>query len=609
MCGVAGVYDRSGEPVSEEFLHRLIAPLRHRGPDDTGVHITDHVGLGNQRLAILDIESGHQPFVSDGGDVVVVHNGEIYNFVELAAECKTRGNPCATHCDTEVLLRLYQLEGLRFLSKLNGMFASAIYDRAKDELYLIRDRLGIKPLYIVERGPSIWFSSEIKSFLKAELPPRLDSVALVDFLLHNYTPPPRTMFEGVTHVLPGHVVTIDRSGIRSETWWTCPSTTQTSKMTRSDWHTQFLELLEDAVRLRLRSDVPVGAFLSGGVDSSSVVGMMHRLRGPRMKTFSIGFEDRRFDETRWSELAAERFQTEHYSELFEPSEISQWIRAIYHCDQPHGDVSFIPTLRLSALASSEVKVVLTGDGGDELFGGYDKYVHFLGRERDSSTLVEDFVRETAVFEIEQMRLLLVPELRSVLTDHDPLTTARTAQAGAEALDPVNQLLYFDVVNLLPGNNLVKPDRMGMAHSLEARTPFLDYRLVEFAFTQTPGDWKVSGQVTKKELKEAVRGLIGDELTYRRKQMFTVPVGEWLKGSLTHLLDNFLLGADAATREIFEGSIVRRMVDDHRCGRRNLTRELRALLAVEIWMRMFLRGERVSEDMFSAHEPMSRHHDG
>jgi asparagine synthase (glutamine-hydrolysing) len=520
---------------------------------------------------------------------VVVQNGEIFNHVELAAELAASGHPCASHSDTEVLLRLYERDGIDMVSRLNGMFAIAILDRRQGALYLVRDRIGVKPLYLHDDGNRLLFASEIKPLLRAGIGRRMNPEALHHYLTYNYVPQPHTMFAGVTHLPPGHWLRIDASGIISRRWWDLAAQ-RVERHGESEWIEQFNALLDDAVRLRLRSDVPFGAFLSGGVDSSSVVGMMsHHLEEP-VRTYSIGFHEPRFDESPFAAAAAARFGTRHTLRKVDANMLDLWPLATWHCDQPHGDISFLPTYRVAQLAAEEVKVVLTGDGADELFAGYDKYRTFFtggGADvGDEAGFRADYYRNLCLFDDTAKAALYTDAFAARVAGCDSYRVVAPLFDEAAGMDRINQALYLDMQLLLSGNNLVKPDRMGMAVSLEARTPFLDWRMMEFAF-RMPGDLKLRDGETKYLYKKAVRGLIGDDLAYRRKQMFTVPVGEWFRDTLAPFTEAVLLDARTVERGLFRPEVVRRMLDEHQSGHANHTREIRALIAVELWARTFL----------------------
>lgn len=588
MCGIFGYWDRERRPLPDEALARMARSLVHRGPDDEGIRHQPQrgVAVGNRRLSIIDIAGGHQPFVSADGKIALVQNGEIFNHVELAQELRAQGVQLRTHSDTEVLLRLYEREGLGFVARLNGMFAIAIDDARDDSLTLVRDRIGVKPLYLSQQDGRVLFASEIKAILQA-LPakPALDLEAIHHYLSFNYIPAPWTIWQGIRHLMPGCWTKFTRAGSTSGRWWSLAAQEQ-REQEFGPWAEEFLSILDDATRIRLRADVPWGAFLSGGVDSSTIVALMARHVAEPVRTFCMGFADPRFDESAHAAEAARRFGCDHTMEVAEPDMLDRWPHVLHHLDQPHGDASFMPTLRVSELAARHVKVVLTGDGGDELFAGYDKYAEFFGRD-DGSRQPEAAFRRGYFDAIS----LFAPEAKQAL--YRPATAARLrgldsfeAVAApwleeASHFDRVNQALYLDMQLLLCGNNLVKPDRMGMAVSLEARTPFLDWRMMEFAF-RAPGATKLGPGGDKKHwYKKAVTPLIGEDLAYRRKQMFTVPVGEWFRaerhGWLRQTLD-----ASALVRELFEPAAIARMADRHRDGTANHTRELRALAALALW---------------------------
>jgi asparagine synthase (glutamine-hydrolysing) len=590
MCGIFGYFDNNRNQLSQENLQSMGKVLNHRGPDGHGCYHDQNAGvaLGNQRLAILDVEHGQQPFISDDQQIIVVQNGEIFNHVELAQELAKTGHRCRTHCDTEVILRLYERDGIQSIPKLNGMFAIAIYDKRVDKLYLIRDRVGEKPLYIHRRDDRILFASEIKAIIKSSGRLALNPDALNQLMAFNYVPPPLTMFEDVQHVMPGHWLCISRHGIEEKCWWDL-SKTSCEQRSEAEWILQFNEILDDAVRIRLRSDVPFGAFLSGGVDSSTVVGMMsHYLKEP-VNTFTIGFDDPKYDESPFAQAAADRFQTKHYMEKVESNLIGLWPMATYYCDQPHGDVSFLPTYKVASLAAQQVKMVLTGDGADELFAGYDKYLNFFKPEIDQLTdseFQQRYLDNISLFKEAGRRQLFSSSLKQKLASIDVTNVTNPLYQKAAAMDRINQALYVDMQLLLPGNNLVKPDRMGMAVSLENRAPFLDYRMMELAFSM-PGNLKLKNGETKYIYKKAVTPLIGESLAYRKKQMFTVPIGEWFKSDLKDMCQDLLLSDRVRERELFDYEYVEGLLQNHCQGAENNTREIRALMAVELWNKEFI----------------------
>ena len=591
MCGIFGYWDRKQQPLGDDALRGMAQALLHRGPDDEGIHHQPRrgVALGNRRLSIIDLGGGHQPFVSDDGQIAVVQNGEIFNHVELAAELRAQGVRLHTHSDTEVILRLYEREGIACLSRLNGMFAIAIDDAREDALYLARDRIGVKPLFVHDDGQRLLFGSEPKALWPAlgGRKPGMCLEAIHHYLTFNYIPAPWTAYEGVRHVMPGTWQKVKRGRhVQTQRWWSLAD--QHEQDHRFDaWAEEFMALLDDATRIRLRADVPFGAFLSGGVDSSTIVGLMARHVKEPVKTFCIGFEDPRYDESAFALQAAQRFGCQHTSEVAELNMLERWPQVLHHLDQPHGDASFMPTLRVSELAAKHVKVVLTGDGGDELFAGYDKYAQFFARPDAMSMAQGDFERRyfdsISLFSPEAKAALYRPEVRAQLAGVDSFGAAAPWLEEARHFDRINQALYLDMQLLLSGNNLVKPDRMGMAVSIEARTPFLDWRMMEFAF-RSRGVTKLSASGDKKHwFKRAAAPLIGDELAYRKKQMFTVPVGEWFRTSsyswLRCVLDM------PAMHACFDAGQVATLLEAHRTGAANHTRELRALAALAQWFEL------------------------
>lgn len=590
MCGIFGYYDNNKHALDDKLLQKMGEAIQHRGPDGHGCYhdVENAVAVGNQRLAILDVEHGQQPFISDDKQIIVVQNGEIFNHVELAQELNNDGYQCHTHCDTEVILRLYERDGIAGVSKLNGMFAIAVYDKRSDELYLIRDRVGEKPLYYLAENESVLFASEIKSILQASGHRDLNPDALNQFLAFNYVPPPLTMFDGVQHVMPGHWMRISRQGIESHCWWNL-SQVQTELHDERDWIDRFNNILNDAVRIRLRSDVPFGAFLSGGVDSSSVVGLMSQHMEQPVKTFTIGFDDPKYDESSYAQEAADKFKTNHCMQKVEPNLINLWPMATYHCDQPHGDVSFLPTYKVASLAAEHVKMVLTGDGADELFAGYDKYKNFFTSDIENLSDHDfqfQYLKNISLFSNEERKKLFSQEFSGQISEFNSFEVLRPLYEKCKNMDRINQALYIDMSLLLSGNNLVKPDRMGMAVSLENRAPFLDYRMMELAFSM-PGKIKLHKGETKYIYKKAVAPLIGDGLAYRKKQMFTVPVGEWFKKELYDMCSDLLFSRRTQARKIFNYSYVQSLLEKHCSGAENNTREIRALMAVEIWFRCFM----------------------
>ena len=592
MCGIHGYFDQRKNSLDETILQRMGSLLKHRGPDGEGCYhdASQGIALGNQRLAIIDVEHGQQPFYSEDNQIVVVQNGEIFNHIELAVELRADGYICNTHSDTEVILRLYERDGIDGVSKLNGMFAIAIYDKRTDELYLIRDRVGEKPLYFSNENGRMLFASEIKSILTATNNSELNETALNQFFSFNYVPPPLTMFKDIYHVKPGHWMKFTRDSVTDYCWWDLVHIS-VKEQTEEQWIEELNSILDDAVRIRLRADVPFGAFLSGGVDSSSVVGLMSKHLQEPVNTFCIGFDDPKYDESPFAQEAADRFNTKHVMKKVEPNLIGLWPMATYHCDQPHGDVSFLPTYKVASLAAEHVKMVLTGDGADELFAGYDKYRDFFTKEVDEMSDVEfkqHYADNISLFTEERREQLYSLELRKTIKEIGMNKVLSPVYDRCASMDRINQALYIDTMLLLSGNNLVKPDRMGMAVSIENRSPFLDFRMIELAFSM-PGDLKLKDGETKYVYKKAVTPIIGKNLAYRKKQMFTVPIGNWFKTDLAEMCNDLLFSERATSRGYFNTEFIRSLYENHCNETENNTREIRALLAFEIWCREFLDG--------------------
>ncbi len=577
MCGVFGYFGQGNDVL----MQGMADLLKHRGPDGRGWHNTSYAGIGNTRLAIIDVEHGQQPFLSDDGDVAVVQNGEIYNYKELMQELQTLGHQFKTHSDTETILHAYLQWGEEFVNHLNGMFAIAILNNRTQTLRLYRDRIGIKPLYYYEQNGQLYFASEIKAILSTGIPRTPNLEALHHFLSFNYTPTPFTFFEGIKQVAAGHYLTVDNSGARETSWWDFTKIEVKEPTSEAAICHRLRELIDDATRIRLRSDVEVGAFLSGGVDSSTVVARATVQMEQQLQTFSIGFDDPKYDESPFAKKAAKRFNTHHHHQIVDSDMLSHWPLAIYHCDQPHGDVSFLPTHAVSNLASQHLKVVLTGDGADELFAGYDKYK----RVRFDGDWQRDYFESISLLSHTEKQQLYGDTLHPYL-QHDSYEHISPLLNKVKHWDSINQMLAIDMQFLLSGNNLPKPDRMGMAVSIEARTPFLDYRIMEYALS-LPGNYKLRDNETKYILKQAVSDWIGEDLAYRKKQMFTVPIGDWFTTHLQDFIRSVLDSNRFAARGMFNSNTVQHMLNSHLAGTENHTRILRALVAIELWFRIFI----------------------
>ena len=490
-----------------------------------------------------------------------------------------------TSSDTEVILKAYEFYGIDFIHRLNGMFAICILDKRHEKMYLFRDRLGVKPLYYYQNNKSFLFSSEIKTFLEFhKFKVELNYQALHNYFIFNYVPVPETLFKNVYHVKPGHYLSINMKTQQytSTQYWKIPNNKESIDLTEDEFIDKCDKILHNAVEIRLRSDVPVAAFLSGGLDSSLVCAIAKQKLQKPFNCFSIGFNDKRFDESPYFNKVIKLFGLNGISKVVDENTIDLWNTTTYHNDQPHGDISFIPTYILSELAAQQHKLVLTGDGGDELFAGYTKYFPLLNNNVTS----DEYFKSISLFSINDISKLYTESVKSKIDLKQPRCFFNDTINQVSEMDSINKALYFDSAQLLPGNNLVKPDKMGMAHSLETRSPFLDYRLFELTF-KLPGNLKLQKNQTKYIQKKLAERYLPNDIIYREKQMFTVPVGEWFKGKLQSYIKDKLLSSRFENRQLFQPKLIENMINNHVSGQNNYTRELRALLNLEIWFSKFV----------------------
>jgi asparagine synthase (glutamine-hydrolysing) len=625
MCGIAGMMEADGSASRAErlgLIGRMCQAIEHRGPDDEGFHIDGGVALGMRRLSIIDLFTGHQPISNEDGSVWVVFNGEIYNFRDLREGLIARGHTLRTNTDTEVIVHLYEEEGEACVGRLRGMFAFAIWDSRDRKLFVARDRVGIKPLHYWHAGGTLIFGSEIKSILQhPKVTREVNPQAISDFLSFNYVPDPATAFRGIHKLPPGHTLTFKDSRLTVRSYWDFDYAERSACEPARDegyYVAGIRELITESVRLRLISDVPLGAFLSGGIDSSAIVATMARLMDRPVKTFSIGFSESSFDELHFARMAARRLGTDHHEFVVTPDVCNLVEEIIWHHDEPFADVSSIPTYIVSKMAREHVKVVLSGDGGDELFAGYERYR--VDRDRRAFERLPEFIRRNVLLRASRMlprgaygknflRHVALPadaryidsvsyfneagkdellsrDFRSALGTYNSDEAFKRLYNAPPSQDPTDRLLYLDSKTYLPGDILTKVDRMSMAHSIEARVPLLDHKLIEFVQT-IPAPLKLRGRVTKHIFKRAVRGIIPDEIIDRPKQGFDVPIKKWLNGELRALLVDTLGDARTRQRGYFNQDAVDRILDEHRRGRRDNSRHLWGLLTFELWQRAFI----------------------
>jgi asparagine synthase (glutamine-hydrolysing) len=617
MCGIAGMVRWTGQPVLEHEVRGMCDVMVHRGPDDDGVYVGDGVGLGMRRLSIIGLGTGHQPIANEDRSVWVVFNGEIYNYASLRQQLEQRGHVFRTDSDTECLVHLYEDHGEALVEHLRGMFAFAIWDVRHRRLLLGRDRLGIKPLYYAETGDGLVFASEIKPILHCkEIDRTLDWQSLGHLLTTLATPSSTSIVAGIKKLEPARTaVAVAGAPLKISRYWNV-SFEPDERSTEGELIERLRELLDEAVSVHRVSDVPVGAFLSGGVDSSAVVATLARQHPDQLKTFSIGFEEASFDELRYAREVASQFGTDHYDLVLRPDVVSIVEDLTWYLDEPFGDTSAIPTYMVSQLAAEHVKVVLTGDGGDEVFAGYDRYV-VEARERQfdrvprplrklagaAGAVLPDgatgkrflehvaldgasrYLDASMLFRTGELRRLLTKDAFAEVAKHNFMGGALDAlQSGPDWLAGVQ---YFDLNSYLPQDILTKVDRMTMAHSVEARPPLLDHRLVEFAAT-IPARLRLRDGTTKYLFKQALRGIIPDHVIDRRKQGFAVPLAHWLRTDLAAFARDVLLSPSAASRGVFNMRHVERLLALHDRGR-DLDLQLWTILSIELWCRRFLDG--------------------
>lgn len=590
MCGIAGQISLSNKAdLKRSELTRMLNIIKHRGPDGEGRFESDNCMFGMRRLSIIDLENGWQPIYNEDKTIVCCCNGEIYNYVELQDELRRQGHVLKTESDTEVIVHLYEEFSDDFVNRLNGMFAIVLWDIRRKVLLLYRDRLGKKPLYYSIQNGIFYFASEIKCINVCPGIIRKCNYKALDYLLtYNYIPNNMTSFENVYKLMPGEYIQVNEGNVNIGKYWELGVNWEGFKTNVSEERhiDELIELMTDATRLRLRSDVPVGAFLSGGVDSGLIVALASK-QIDKLQTFSIGFVEKRFDESRYSQRVADIFHTVHTSQVVDDKFFELLPTTIWLNDDPHGDISFLPSYVLANITSKHVKTVLTGDGGDELFGGYDKYINYL---KDGEADINMFFEKNSVFSEEQKSKLYTEYMRKNLDDKSCLSyiddLLHEQGINSNRCDKLNVLLYLETKLLLEGNNLVKPDRMGMGNSIEARMPMLDYRVVEYA-SRLCSKEKVKNYESKYLLKKIAARFLPEDIVYRDKQMFTVPIGEWLKGPLKSIAYDILLSKKAMDRNLFNTDYVKYMLDAHSSGAENYTRQLRLLIIVELWHRIYI----------------------
>lgn len=630
MCGISGIYNFDQRPVDADLLRRMNDTMVHRGPDGSGVFVKGPIGLGHRRLSIIDLHTGDQPMATHDGQLQVVFNGEIYNFLELRDDLEKRGHVFRTRSDTETILHGYREWGDDFVTRLRGMFAIALWDGPRQRLLLIRDRLGKKPLYYHCDGRRLVFGSEMKALLAdPSIARELDPAALDAYLSFGYVPSPLSIFKGIRKLPPAHQAVSQGGTLEVRSYWDLDMNGADEQIPEKQAVEELTTLFDESVRLRMISDVPLGAFLSGGVDSSAVVAAMAGLTdGNPVRTAAIGFADKRFNELDYARMVAERYQTEHREFVVEPDALAMLERLVWHFDEPFADSSAIPTWYVSKMTRQNVTVALSGDGGDETFAGYTQR-YSMNRFEDAwrqkipgvvrqpllGTLAKIYPRvdylprplrlkafltnlslplEQAYFR--DMSFYFKPEAKQRLLNQD-LTNAMGVADSASVLgrhfarnrnsDVTSRVQYVDIKTYLPEDILVKVDRMSMAHSLEVRAPILDHKVMEYA-ARLPSSLKLRDSEAKYVFKQMNRKRLPNDVLYRKKQGFCVPLATWLRGDLKALAHDAIFGDAADLRQWFDMSYVAASWNHHQSGRQDNATPLWGLVMLGLWKNMMVR---------------------
>jgi asparagine synthase (glutamine-hydrolysing) len=623
MCGICGIFDFSGRPIDAELLQKMNSSINHRGPDGDGTYLFRNIGLGHRRLSIIDVAGGAQPIGNEDGSVQVVFNGEIYNFIEIRKELEALGHRFTTRSDTEVIVHAFEQWGKDCVKRFNGMFAFALLDTRTRELFLARDHLGIKPLYYTQVGSQFLFSSEIKALLKhPDCARALDSDSLSELFTFRYVPSPKTLFKGIFKLPPGHSLSIIDGEVKITRFWNWVPKLR-SKWNEGELIEEYQALLEDAVRLQLRSDVPLGLFLSSGVDSGVLLAIMRKYVSGPVQTLTIGFtEGEGTNEVSDARKTAEGFGADHFHQIVSPEDYAAYYsRYMRDIEEPVGHEPAAAFYFVAKLTRERVKVALTGQGADEPWAGYDRYLgikysglysrmpgivrdrvgpmaaRFPGRmerlkrgllslgERDVLTR---FTKVYSFFNADMKARLCKGQLKEIF-DKDPFApkeALRRLQSDVQHLDPLSQMLYVDARANLPDDLLMIADKTSMANSLEVRVPFLDFRLVEF-IESLPPHLKLNGLTAKYLHKKAVTKWLPKEVVYRKKKGFAHPIAHWMRTSMKPLVDDCLLSPDSGVAQYFDQGYIKEILQRDREGKDNFMRHIYLLLSLELWHREFL----------------------
>lgn len=624
MCGICGIYE-PGVPVDAGTIAAMAGAMRHRGPDDQGVYTAGGIGLGHRRLSIIDLSSGHQPLCNEDSSVWIAFNGEIYNFEDLNRQFLSNGHQFRSRSDTETIVHLYEELGEACFAELRGMFAIALWDVRRQRLILARDRLGKKPLYYSWNGRRLVFASEIKSMQVADgFDSQVDVEAISDYFTFGYIPAPKTIYRQVRKLRPAHYLVVENGNIRETPYWDL-SFAQTAHMSEGEWCERFLAEYRQCVKMRLVSDVPLGAFLSGGVDSSSVVAVMNEFQRP-VTTCSIGFAEQEYDEAADARAFASSLSANHFEHTVRPNTIDLLPTLAWHYDEPFADSSAVPTYYVSQVARQHVTVALSGDGGDENFAGYRRY-KLTAREQQLREYVPGLIRGPvfgrlgewypklgwaprmfrAKSTFQSLARDLVdgyfhgiacycpPNLRSSLLNgdatrslngYDPADVLRYHYDRADSPDPLSRIQYVDIKTYLVDDILTKVDRASMAHSLEVRCPLLDHKLMEL-IAQIPSNLKLRNGQGKYIFKKALKGMVPESTLYRPKKGFAIPVAEWFRGELSGFANDMLFGRD---HDLLNRAFLQRCWTEHQQRRRDWSALLWSVMMFRTWETACLRQE-------------------
>lgn len=627
MCGICGKINiNNREVVDARLIHKMTEVLKHRGPDDEGIYINGNVGIGHRRLSIIDLsKDARQPMSNEDKSIWIVCNGEIYNFQELRKVLEKKGHIFCSRSDTEVIIHLYEELGTDCVEKLRGMFAFCIWDEKRKRLFLARDRIGQKPLNYAIKNGNIIFASEIKSILQdPEISREVDINALDSYLTYQYVPAPETMFSGINKLPPAHSLVWENGKIKIERYWNLNFQNKIN-MAEDEFCQRILDLLTEATKIRLVSDVPLGVFLSGGIDSSAIVGLMSKLSTHPVKTFSIGFEEETFNELKYARKVAKIFATDHHEYIVKPEALNILPKIIWHFNEPFADSSCIPTYYLSKMTRQEVTVALNGDGGDETFAGYERYVankianiynlipqsirknlvSFITTVLPESTRRKDFIKRfkrfakandssrerryarwMSIFDDDLKSNLYSEKLKNRLKGIDSWNYLLDVYRQSDANNFIDATLFVDIMTYLPGDLLVKIDISSMANSLEARSPFLDHKLMEFA-ASIPSNLKLKGWTTKYLLKKALTKILPKDILNRRKAGFGVPIGTWFRQELKDYAYDILLSEKSLKRGYFKKEAIKRILDEHTKGKIDHGARIWSLINFELWHQMFI----------------------